>query len=234
MLGSRLGTKLRIPKESLSFIKNKPYPVDSTRHHHEPNVIEGHINAVIQAILSHNRRVTLVGHSYGGLIAAKVLEKIPDRIHAIHLLQPVLHPVSKRYKSSTLTKNVLQFITESTFKKMLVSQTCFADYSEIPQHYVTYVLEELNSPRVRKTLAETLASLTHNQHYLLNFQAWPKDKVSILWGTKDHMYHIPSQFSHFNIMQVPYGHHFPISHPEMTAHLLKQLMICESDEESLL
>ncbi|MGF7047989.1 thioester reductase-like protein/pimeloyl-ACP methyl ester carboxylesterase [Paenibacillus sp. DS2015] len=193
-------------------------------YHHTTNVIEGHVQALIDAIVTHNTSVTLIGHSYGALLAAKVMERIPERIHSIHLMQPIFHMAPAQFKYRCIIEMILPYITEATFKKSLLTQTCFDSVSQIPSDYIQYVLDDLKSPRVRKTLAETLSEVTNKDNFHLNPEVWDQKKVSILWGDHDLKYHIPKRYRHLQTQLLPYGHHFPISHPQETAQWLQQIV----------
>ncbi|UKS26309.1 lysophospholipase [Paenibacillus sp. HWE-109] len=68
-------------------------------YHHEPSVIKGYVESVTAMIMELNRPVTLMGHSFGGLIAARVMQRQPSLIHQLIMLQPVLHPVEPKYRN---------------------------------------------------------------------------------------------------------------------------------------
>ncbi|KRE47840.1 alpha/beta fold hydrolase [Paenibacillus sp. Soil522] len=129
-------------------------------YHHAANVIEGHVHAIIEAIASQPEQVTLIGHSYGALLAAKVMEQIPECIHAVLLMQPVLHPAGSRYKSRLINRMLLPQVTNDILRKELISRGCFEHANAIPHSYAVYAQNELSSPRVRATLADTLAALS--------------------------------------------------------------------------
>ncbi|PUA39246.1 NAD-binding protein [Paenibacillus elgii] len=194
-------------------------------YHHRNDIIEGHVEAIIEAICSFDKPVTLVGHSLGGLLAAKAMKRVPERIQSLYLLQPALHPAPAKYRSSTLTEAALGFLSSSGLKKQLLAQACFESLAEIPPAYVTYVMEDLQSPRVRKTTAETLAALTRASNFTISTNSWTKDNVHILWGTKDTVYQLPKHFRSSGLTELPYAHNFPISHPKETADLLRRLGI---------
>lgn len=189
-------------------------------YHHAANVIEGHVNAIIEAIASQREQVTLIGHSYGALLAAKVMEQVPERIRAVRLLQPVLHSAGSRYKSRLVNRMILPKVTKDVLRKELVSRGCFEHDNAIPHSYAAYALNELSSPRVRATLADTLAALSRPEHFRLRPGSWDNRKINMLWGTKDLAYTIPAAYQSISTALLPHGHHFPISHPAETAQLL--------------
>ncbi|MFD0694480.1 alpha/beta fold hydrolase [Paenibacillus sp. GCM10027628] len=193
-------------------------------YHHGRDVLKGHIDALVEAIRSFDTPVTLVGHSLGGLLAAHAYARVPERIHRLHLLQPVLHRAPQMYRSAFLTEAALRKLRAPGLKKQLLAQSCFTDISDIPQAYVTYVLQELQSPRVRKTTAETLSALTRAESFRLSQDAQlRKDGVSILWGTQDRVYRLPESVRSVRTLEIPAAHNFPLSQPEKTAEYLRQL-----------
>ncbi|SMF85937.1 Alpha/beta hydrolase family protein [Paenibacillus uliginis N3/975] len=193
-------------------------------YHHGRNVLEGHIESLVEAIRSFDTPVTLVGHSLGGLLAAHAYACVPERIRRLHLLQPVLHRAPKMYRSAFLTEAALRRLSAPGLKKQLMAQSCFTDISDIPPGYVTYVLQELQSPRVRKTTAETLSALTRAESFRLSQDvSLRKDGVTILWGTQDRVYRQPESFRSVRTLEIPAAHNFPISHPVETAEYLQQL-----------
>ncbi len=195
-------------------------------YHHGRNVLEGHIESLVEAIRSIDTPVTLIGHSLGGLLAAHVYARVPERIRRLHLLQPVLHRAPKMYRSPLLTEAALRRLRAPGLKKQLLAQSCFTDLSDIPPAYVTYVLEELQSPRVRKTTAETFSALSRAKSFRLSQNmSLRKDGISILWGTQDRVYRLPESFRSMRTLEIPAAHNFPISHPEETAKYLRQLGI---------
>ncbi|MGG4142039.1 alpha/beta fold hydrolase [Paenibacillus algorifonticola] len=191
-------------------------------YHHKSYVIDGHVDSFIEAIAAMDTPVTLIGHSYGALLAAKIMERLPERIEALGLLQPVFHPAPSMYKQRWLTEMALSRMSEAALVKSLIKQSCFESEAQIPAEYIRYVQEELRSPRVRKTLAEVLRELTRPQSFQLSPEQWDEKKVHILWGEKERNYKLPDRYRHLKLSSLPYGHHFPISHPEQTAQLLLQ------------
>lgn len=191
-------------------------------YHHKSNVIDGHVESLIEAIAAMDTPVTLIGHSYGALLVAQVMERLPERIQALGLLQPVFHPAPSMYKQRWLTEMALSRMSEAALIRSLIKQSCFESEAQIPAEYTRYVQDELRSPRVRKTLAELMRELTHPQSFQLTPEQWAKKKVHILWGEQERNYELPDRYRHLKLSSLPYGHHFPISHPEQTAQLLRQ------------
>jgi nucleoside-diphosphate-sugar epimerase/pimeloyl-ACP methyl ester carboxylesterase len=189
-------------------------------YHHAADVMEGHIAALVEAIRAFDSPVTLVGHSLGGLLAAHAYARVPERIHRLHLLQPALQPAARMYRSARLNHLALRRLREKDLRKQLLAQRCFVDISDIPTSYVTYVLQELQSPRVRKTTAEALSALARAEVLPPQQQAELLREASILWGTQDRA--LAEELRSAHTMEIEAAHHFPISHPELTAQLLRQ------------
>ncbi|OAS23628.1 alpha/beta fold hydrolase [Paenibacillus oryzisoli] len=191
-------------------------------YHHADNVMEGHVAALVAAIRAFDSPVTLVGHSLGGLLAAHAYARVPERIHRLHLLQPALHPAARMYRSARLNQLALRRLREQDLRKQLLAQRCFVDISDIPTSYVTYVLQELQSPRVRKTTAETLSALARAEVLPPQQQAELLQGAAILWGTQDRAFPWAAELRAARVVEIEAAHHFPISHPELTAQLLRQ------------
>ncbi|CAM4516426.1 nucleoside-diphosphate-sugar epimerase/pimeloyl-ACP methyl ester carboxylesterase [Paenibacillus endophyticus] len=194
----------------------------SPYHHHSEGVIEGHVQSIITAITEHSQPITLVGHSYGALLAAKVMEAIPERIQSMHLLQPALHPTYARYRLPGINRFMLSKLSRHALNHSLINQGCFESHEQIPVGYTNYILDELKSPRVRATLADTLSALTKSDTFKLQPANWNTVPIHITWGILDRYYKLPQAYSRLPVIQLERGHHFPISHPAETAALLRQ------------
>ncbi|WP_238590886.1 alpha/beta fold hydrolase [Paenibacillus beijingensis] len=191
-------------------------------YHHSPDTIDGYINSVVDFILSFQSPVILVGHSFGGLIASQAMEKIQERIQQLILLQPVLHPARFSYRSSFLTKAFLSLMNKSMFKKKLLSTGSFINEHEVPDHYLDYVMEDLRSPRVRASTAEVMSALSKPNSFQLNLDRLDPNQLHVLWGDQDRDYSIPNLLERDHITLLPFGHQFPISHPEITAQWIQK------------
>ena len=191
-------------------------------YHHNPNTIVGYINSVVDLIHSFQSPVILIGHSFGGLVAAHAAGQIQQRIKKLILLQPVLKPAHYKYRSSIVTKFFLSLMNKSMFKKRLIASGSFLNEKEIPDFYLDYVMEELQSPRVRTSTSEVMAAISKPHSPQTNLDGIDLTKLSILWGDKDLEYSVPSEWSHNPITHLPLGHQFPISHPEITAQWIQK------------
>ncbi|WP_028559347.1 alpha/beta fold hydrolase [Paenibacillus pinihumi] len=192
--------------------------------HHAPSLLEGYEQSILDLITGIDAKVILAGHSFGGYLAAKMMEKLPDYIQQTILLQPMLAPVSSNYKSSRLTRTLLRWISEASLRKSMVKAQSFAHKDEIPDSYVSYIHEEFRSPRVRAATAEVMAAITRAAQISLHPDSWDADKVSIFWGTQEQDYKIPDAYHRFNMTALPYAHQFPISYPKDTARRILNVM----------
>ncbi|MBB3067861.1 pimeloyl-ACP methyl ester carboxylesterase [Paenibacillus baekrokdamisoli] len=215
--------------QQLSKLGNPIYLVDlpgfgRSPFHHNHSIMKGFEQSIVDLIRGLESKVIIVGHSFGGYLAAKMAETLQDRIEKVILLQPVLHPVSSVYKSSLLTRTILRFMSKAALKKNMLNAKSFNNQEEIPEDYILYMYNELKSSRVRKTTAEVMSALSKSNNIKLNPSSWDYDKVSIVWGTKDTKSDIPNPFRNFSITHLPYAHQFPISHPEAAAHWISKLI----------
>lgn len=195
-----------------------------TPYHHAPSVIEGFVGSIANMIVELNRPVVLAGHSFGGLIAARVMERHPDLVHRLLLLQPVLQPVAPRYRYSGITGMMLRHMSPSQLKKELLRSNSFLTAGNSLEDYAQYVSRDLRSPRVRTTNAAVMAALTRTDAIRLHPEKWDRDRVKVLWGDMDKAHAIPKPYEKLAITRVPYGHQFPIEHPTLTGEWIRQAL----------
>ncbi|MNI32625.1 acyl-CoA esterase [compost metagenome] len=215
--------------QQLTQIGNPLYLIDlpgfgRSPFHHNPSILKGFEQSLVDFVRSMESKVIIIGHSFGGYLAAKLLEELPDRIEQIILLQPVLKPISSIYKISLMTQTILRFMSKDRLRRNMLNSNSFHTQQEIPKDYVPYVYDELKSPRVRKTTAGVMSALSQWKHTDLTPSSWDPDKVSILWGTQDIPSNLPNSFSNMSLTYLPYAHQFPISHPEVTAQWIRKLI----------
>jgi thioester reductase-like protein/pimeloyl-ACP methyl ester carboxylesterase len=191
-------------------------------YHHNPQTMAGYMNSVVDLILSFQSPVILIGHSFGGLVAAHAAEQLQERIKKLILLQPVLHPAHYKYRSSHVTKFFLSLMNKSMFKKRLLANGSFLNEKEIPDSYLDYVMEDLQSPRVRTSNSEVMSAISNPHSIQANPDGIDLNKLNILWGDKDLEYSVPNEWSRNPITHLPLGHQFPISHPELTAQWIQK------------
>ncbi|GBG09276.1 nucleotide sugar epimerase [Paenibacillus agaridevorans] len=187
-------------------------------YHRHPSVIEGYVEGLARLLRSFDEPVVLIGHSFGGLIAAKATESVPGAVRKLLLLQPALHPVRKAaYRFPKLSARLFRRGSFRLISKQLKKSGTFAMSENVPEDYVRYVREELASPRVLSTTAEIARQLTRADVYLPMLSASVRNKAAILWGEADAVWRIPHALQGCRVDTLPFGHQFPISRPLETA-----------------
>ncbi|MFC4304417.1 alpha/beta fold hydrolase [Cohnella boryungensis] len=193
--------------------------------HHDRSVLRGFEQALEGLIRSLNSKVVLVGHSFGGYLAGRMLETMGDRIERAVLLQPVLEPVSPSFRFSPVTQALLRILSLGSLRRRLLSSGSFVSEGEIPEGYLAGLRADMKSPRIRTTTAEVMSALADRRRPRLHPSRWSADKVSVAWGTQDVRSDIPQPFRGLRRTLLPYAHQFPLSHPAETAqYVLQQLL----------
>lgn len=186
-------------------------------YHHRGVGMDGFEQAILALIRSFDSPVRIVGHSFGGYLAARMLEAVPERIAGAVLLQPVLEPVSQTYRHPFATKTSARTLSENSIRKRLIRSKSFREAGEIPEAYPSFILEEMKSPRTRTTTAEVMSLLSRPDVFRLDPGSWSPDQVFIAWGQADVRPDVPEAYSHLDVTRLPYAHQFPISHPGIAA-----------------
>ncbi|SMO68306.1 alpha/beta fold hydrolase [Melghirimyces algeriensis] len=205
-------------------------------YHHQKDSLQAMIDSVVQVVDEIGQPVILVGHSFGGWIASQVSQRVPNQIKQLILLQPGLQSSDKRktiYKLPWLSsKLALKFSNEEQLRKAFVKSSAFENSATIPNDYVQYVLNDLASPRVRKTNAEILARF-HRKEGLQPYQMELDPlKTTIILGTKDTGFSIEPYNRKYQTIPVSYHHSFPISHPDETAELIHDVILGKANNAS--
>ncbi|MGE1212473.1 alpha/beta fold hydrolase, partial [Bacillus pumilus] len=158
------------------------------------------------------------------LLEALVQEYI-DQKYSITLLQPPIH------KKNAASRNVPQFMNKWTLKwastnmigRYVLRTGLFENTESIPEHYIEKVRNSFTSPRILNTTVQ-LNSLLQQKANQDDFNEVTKDHLHIIWGNDDKGYSAPSHLGQVDF--IPYGHHFPLSHPSETAALvIKQMRV---------
>ncbi|MBB3114475.1 nucleoside-diphosphate-sugar epimerase/pimeloyl-ACP methyl ester carboxylesterase [Paenibacillus phyllosphaerae] len=197
--------------------------------HRHASVIDGYVESVAALIDDFDRPVILIGHSFGALIAAKVMERVGSRIDKLLLMQPVLHPARRTYKYAGVTKSVLKLLSPSALRRTLLKTNDFTSPSPLMDQYVRHVMDDLRSPRIRAANAEVMAALTQPENVSLQPSTWDPGKVRILWGTQDRTYEIPASFRHLDTTFIPFGHQFPMEVPVQAVDWVKGSLTFSTD-----
>ncbi|MCY7452103.1 alpha/beta fold hydrolase [Bacillus altitudinis] len=185
----------------------------------EKHLLDIYINVVKKVIEKATNGAHLIGHSFGAYILLEALgQEYIDKKYSITLLQP---PVAKQ-KAKSL--HVPQFLNKWTFKlatthlieSYVLRHGLFESTESIPEHYIEKIRNSFTSPRILNTTVQL-------NHLLLktdqgDFKEVTKDHLHMIWGEYDRGYSAPSHLGKVDF--VPYGHHFPLSHPSETAALV--------------
>lgn len=220
---------LSLAEQLASLCGNPIYLIDlpgfgrSPIRHHAAR-IAGLEQSVRDLLMSIDSPVILAGHSLGGYIAAKMIDQVPERIHKALLLQPVLLPLSIKFKAKFVTRPLLRFASKSAIIRMLLKEQSFAGEHEIPAEYIRYIQDELRSPRIRSSTAEVMSELAQPESFSFSPANLDDNKLTILWGTQERSFCIPNQYARFPVVSLPFAHQFPISHPAETATRIQEAL----------
>ncbi|RAU04424.1 nonribosomal peptide synthetase MxaA [Bacillus pumilus] len=189
----------------------------------EKHLLDIYLNVVKKVLEKATNGAHLIGHSFGAYILLEALvQEYIDKKYSITLLQP---PVDKKYAKSL---NVPQFMNKWTLKwattimieRYLLSNGLFENTESIPEHYIEKVRNSFTSPRILNTTVQLNSLLLKNDQG--EFNEVTKDNLHVIWGDYDKGYSAPSHLGQVDF--VPYGHHFPLSHPSETAALVIRQM----------
>ncbi|MHC2451015.1 nucleoside-diphosphate-sugar epimerase/pimeloyl-ACP methyl ester carboxylesterase [Bacillus altitudinis] len=185
----------------------------------EKHLLDIYLNVVKKVIEKATNGAHLIGHSFGAYILLEALaQKYIDKKYSITLLQP---PVAKQKAKSLhvpqfLNKWTLRLATTPLIERYVLSNGLFESTESIPKHYIEKIRNSFTSPRILNTTVQL-------NHLLLktdqgDFKEVTKDHLHMIWGEYDRGYSAPSHLGKVDF--VPYGHHFPLSHPSETAALV--------------
>ncbi|WP_342499199.1 alpha/beta fold hydrolase [Bacillus sp. FSL W7-1034] len=185
----------------------------------EKHLLDIYLNVVKKVIEKATNGAHLIGHSFGAYILLEALaQKYIDKKYSITLLQP---PVAKQKAKSLhvpqfLNKWTLRLATTHLIERYVLRNGLFESTESIPKHYIEKIRNSFTSPRILNTTVQL-------NHLLLktdrgDFKEVTKDHLHMIWGEYDRGYSAPSHLGKVDF--VPYGHHFPLSHPSETAVLV--------------
>ncbi|WP_178897301.1 alpha/beta fold hydrolase [Bacillus altitudinis] len=185
----------------------------------EKHLLDIYLNVVKKVIEKATNGAHLIGHSFGAYILLEALaQKYIDKKYSITLLQP---PVAKQKAKSLhvpqfLNKWTLRLATTHLIERYVLRNGLFESTESIPKHYIEKTRNSFTSPRILNTTVQL-------NHLLLktdrgDFKEVTKDHLHMIWGEYDRGYSAPSHLGKVDF--VPYGHHFPLSHPSETAALV--------------
>lgn len=183
------------------------------------HLLDIYLNVVKKVIEKATNGAHLIGHSFGAYILLEALaQNYIDKKYSITLLQP---PVAKQkakslYVPQFLNKWTLRLATTHLIERYALRNGLFESTESIPKHYIEKIRNSFTSPRILNTTVQL-------NHLLLktdqgDFKEVTKDHLHMIWGEYDRGYSAPSHLGKVDF--VPYGHHFPLSHPSETAALV--------------
>jgi hypothetical protein len=119
-----------------------------------------------------------------------------------------------------MNKWTLKWATTNMIGRYVLRNGLFENTESIPEHYIEKVRNSFTSPRILNTTVQLnhLLQITNQD----DFNEVTKDRLHIIWGDYDKGYSAPSHLGKVDF--VPYGHHFPLSHPSKTATLVIRQM----------
>ncbi|MBK4213052.1 alpha/beta fold hydrolase [Bacillus pumilus] len=185
----------------------------------EKQLLDLYLNVVKKVLEKAANGAHLIGHSFGAFILLEALgQGYIDKKYSITLLQP---PVAKKNAKSLnvpqwMNKWSLKLATPKMIERYLLSNGLFERMESIPEHYIRKIRNSFTSPRILNTTVQLNQLLLKNDQG--EFNDVRKDNLHIIWGEYDRGYSAPSHFGKVDV--VPYGHHFPLSHPSETAALV--------------
>ncbi|MFP7292021.1 alpha/beta fold hydrolase [Bacillus safensis] len=185
----------------------------------EKHLLDIYLNVVKKVLEKAAHGAHLIGHSFGAFILLKALgQGYIDKKYSITLLQP---PVAKKIAKSLnvpqwMNKWALKFATPKMIERYLLSNGLFERTENIPEHYIEKIRNSFTSPRILNTTVQLNQLLLKNDQG--EFNDVTKNKLHIIWGEYDRGYSAPSHLGKVDV--VPYGHHYPLSHPSETAALV--------------
>ncbi|MCY7583459.1 alpha/beta fold hydrolase [Bacillus safensis] len=185
----------------------------------EKHLLDIYLNVVKKLLEKATNGAHLIGHSFGAFILLEALgQGYIDKKYSITLLQP---PVAKENAKSLnvpqwMNKWTLKLATPNRIERYLLSNGLFERTESIPEHYIEKIRNSFNSPRILNTTVQLNHLLLKNDRG--DFNEAIKDNLHMIWGEYDKGYSAPSHLGKVDF--VPYGHHFPLSHPSETAVLV--------------
>ncbi len=182
----------------------------------EKHLLDLYLNMVNELLGKATNGAHWIGHSFGAfiLLEAFVREYI-DTKHTITLLQP---PVAKTNSKSFnappfINKWALKLAAANSIERYLMGKGLFENAESIPKHYIAKVRSSFTSPRILNTTFQLNRFLSKDSPW--DFTKAPMHNLHIIWGDRDKSYSAPFHLGAVDV--VPYGHHFPLSHPRETA-----------------
>ncbi|WP_318503007.1 alpha/beta fold hydrolase [Bacillus sp. T3] len=181
------------------------------------NKMDIYLEAVKGLLTDASEGAHLIGHSFGAIVLLAACKQHYFRPQdTITLLQP---PVLKKrlpVLPDFLKKWMVKKASLNMLEKYFLDTGMFRSGDEMPPNYVAKVKSSFTSPRILNTTVQMDGWLSNLEGMELNDVV--SSDIEIIWGNHDRAYELPAKLG--DVMQVPYGHHFPLSHPIETANVI--------------
>lgn len=183
----------------------------------EKNTMTIYLHAVKTLIKDASEGAHYIGHSFGAFVLMAALkENYFNQQDNISMLQPPTRKRGMATYPNFMKKWVLKNASLKRLEKYLLETGMFGSVEHIPRNYIAKVKNSFTSPRILNTTVQLDGWLSKMSEMEMNEVL--SRRVQIIWGKKDKVYQMPTKLE--NITQVPYGHHFPLSHPNETANVI--------------
>ncbi|MCM3174637.1 alpha/beta fold hydrolase [Paenibacillus sp. MER 99-2] len=186
----------------------------------------GQVKAIVGAVNEITGSFKLVGHSIGATIAGAVLPECKRTDVQLAVLQPVWTASEDQVQrlASKLPRRMLQKQLSRMSSRRLVKQFKRADSTIIDEKallaYADRVSTSLRSPRIAGANADLLRWIQRPDRAVVpTFDE--AARTLLVWGRTDIGYMRPQGLpTSLKCAELPYGHQFPMFHPQETARLL--------------
>lgn len=183
--------------------------------HQAEHVMTAYLLAVKSLLSQTAEGAHFIGHSFGAAVLIEAFKENYFRTHdTITLMQPPFSGMNLPKYPAFIKKWVLKNASLRQLKKYCLDTGMFGSGDQIPEAYLTKVKRSFTSPRVLNTTVKLIEVLSPG----LELPNDASGRLQIIWGNQDKAYRLPEKVR--NVMEVPYGHHFPLSHPHETADLI--------------
>lgn len=184
----------------------------------EKNLMTSYLRAVKGIVTQISGGAHFIGHSFGAsvLMAAYKEKYFDSQQDTITLLQPPLMKKRVTTFPAFIKKWALKGASLNRLEKYVLDTGMFGSAEQISANYLAKVKSSFTSPRILNTTVQLDGWLSRMDETETNDAQ--DSHFHIIWGGQDQAYRTPVKLG--NITHVPYGHHFPLSHPSETAHVI--------------
>ncbi len=187
---------------------------------------KGQVKAIAEVLNEISGSFRLVGHSIGANLAGAVLREYNRKDVQLAVLQPVWTASEDAVQrlASKLPRRMLQKQLSRMSPRRLVRQFKRADSTTIDETallaYAERVSTSLRSPRIAGASADLLRWIQRPDRAVVPTYD-EAIRTLFVWGRADTGYGRPQELpTTLKCAELPYGHQFPIFHPQETARIL--------------